>query len=300
MTNESNYGGREVVSTRILDAPREHVFKAWTEPERLAKWWGPDGFDNPVCELDVRPGGAIRVVMRGPDGSEFPMGGEFREIVPPERLVFLAVPKDRQGRRLIECLTTVTFEKADTRTRLTVRERAAGLAPEAPGMLEGMEAGLAGSLEKLCTLVEGTEGREIGATRLLDAPRDLVWKVWTEPGRIARWWGPNGFTNTVSRMEVKEGGVWKFVMHGPDGRSYDNEFRYLEVEELRRLVVDHVSAPPFRVFVTFSEMGRGTMLTMRMVFETAELRDRTAEKFGAVEGLSQTLGRLAAHLKDLL
>ena len=79
---------RELTLTRILDAPRELVFKLWTEPHHLAQWWGPHGFTNPVCELDARAGGAIRVHMRAPDGTTFPMGGAFEEIVPPKRLVF--------------------------------------------------------------------------------------------------------------------------------------------------------------------------------------------------------------------
>src|ERR1700722_3962453 len=71
---------RELKITRVFDAPREVVFKAWTDPKLLAQWWGPKGFTNPVCELDARPGGAIRVHMRGPDGTVYPMGGMFHEI----------------------------------------------------------------------------------------------------------------------------------------------------------------------------------------------------------------------------
>src|SRR3981081_2563312 len=79
---------REVVITRVFDAPRALVFRAWTDPQHLARWWGPQGFSNPVCETDVRIGGAWRIVMRGPDGAEYPGGGVYREIVVPERLVF--------------------------------------------------------------------------------------------------------------------------------------------------------------------------------------------------------------------
>src|ERR1700740_1278719 len=77
---------REIVITRVFDAPREAVFKAWTDAKELAQWWGPKGFTNPVCEIDARVGGAIRIHMRSPDGTVYPMKGEFREIVPPERL----------------------------------------------------------------------------------------------------------------------------------------------------------------------------------------------------------------------
>jgi hypothetical protein len=71
--------------------------------------------------------------------------------------------------------------------------------------------------------------REIRGTRVFDAPRELVWKVWTEPEHIGKWWGPNGFTTTTHKMEVKAGGVWRFVMHGPDGRDYQNKITFIEV-----------------------------------------------------------------------
>src|ERR1700739_5045499 len=90
----AEFAEREVIITRIFDAPRELVFKAWTDPKHVAQWWGPKGFTNPVCELDVRVGGAIRIHMRSPDGSVYPMKGEFREIVPPERLRFTHIARD--------------------------------------------------------------------------------------------------------------------------------------------------------------------------------------------------------------
>src|SRR5665213_1489963 len=83
-----DYTGQEFVITRALAAPRDLVFKAWTDAQHIAQWWGPRGFTNPVCEWKARPGQAIHVVMRAPNGTDYPMGGEFREIVAPERMVF--------------------------------------------------------------------------------------------------------------------------------------------------------------------------------------------------------------------
>ena len=101
---------RELKITRVFDAPREVVFKAWTDPKLLAQWWGPKGFTNPVCELDARPGGAIRVHMRGPDGTVYPMGGMFHEIVEPERIVFTSTAhQDEAGEPQLEVFNTVTF-----------------------------------------------------------------------------------------------------------------------------------------------------------------------------------------------
>ena len=142
-----------------------------------------------------------------------------------------------------------------------------------------------------------TSDREIAATRIFDAPRDLVWQAWIDPKQIVQWWGPNGFKTTTYQMEVKPGGVWRFVMHGPDGRDYQNRVTFLEVVEPERLVFRHgggedVEPVNHETTVTFEALGKKTKLTMRMLFESADARRFVAEKYGAVEGLDQTLGRL--------
>jgi uncharacterized protein YndB with AHSA1/START domain len=146
----ANPAERTVVITRIFDAPRALVFKAWTDPAHVAQWWGPKDFTNPVCEMDVRPGGVLRIVMRAPDGAEYPMTGVFREIVPPERLVFTNLAIDRQGKVLLEGLTIVTFaDHAGGKTKLTVESRAVARVDYATRMLEGMEAGWTQSIDRL-------------------------------------------------------------------------------------------------------------------------------------------------------
>ena len=96
---------RELTLIRIFDAPRDLVFEAWTNPQYLAKWWGPDGFTNPACEFDARPGGKIRIDMQAPYGVVYPMTGTVHEIVPPSRLVFTAVAEDHDGNALLESRT---------------------------------------------------------------------------------------------------------------------------------------------------------------------------------------------------
>ena len=91
-------------------------------------------------------------------------------------------------------------------------------------------------MDTRATAAIDTSDREISATRIFDAPRDLVWRAWTDPQQIVQWWGPNGFTTTTYHMEVKPGGVWRLVMHGPDGRDYPNRITFLEVVEPERLV----------------------------------------------------------------
>jgi uncharacterized protein YndB with AHSA1/START domain len=144
----------ELGITQIFDAPRELVFKVWTDPKHFAQWWGPRGFTSPVCELDLRPGGAILVHMRGPDGAVFPMKGEFREIVAPARLVFTATGmEDSDGNPQLENLNTVTFAKHNGKTKLTLHVVVVKFPPEAADSLAGMESGWGQSLDRLADLL---------------------------------------------------------------------------------------------------------------------------------------------------
>jgi uncharacterized protein YndB with AHSA1/START domain len=145
MANED----QELVLTRMFDAPRELVFKAWTDPKCVAQWWRPRGFTNPVCELDVRPGGAIRIHMRGPDGTVYPMTGVYQEVVEPERIVFTSAPLDAEGNALFELLTTVTFAEQGGKTKQILRARVIKRTAQAAQYLKGMEAGWTQSLEYL-------------------------------------------------------------------------------------------------------------------------------------------------------
>ena len=141
--------GYELVLTRVFDALRELVFKAWTDPKIVAQWWGPHRFTNPVCELDARPGGAMRIHMRGPDGTVYPMTGNYQEIVEPERIVFTSAALDAAGNPMFEMLTTVTFAEQGRKTKQILRTRVIKSTAEAARYLAGMEVGWTQSLERL-------------------------------------------------------------------------------------------------------------------------------------------------------
>lgn len=145
--------------------------------------------------------------------------------------------------------------------------------------------------------------REIVIERTMNAPRELVWEAWTKAEHIAEWWGPNGFTTTIYEMKVAVGGVWRFIMHGPDGTDYPNKIVYREIVEPERLVYDHGDdegndSQTFRSTVAFADQGDKTGVTMRAVFSTKEARDAAA-KFGAIDGGNQTLARLEQHLRTM-
>lgn len=145
----------ETTLTRVLKAPRERVWAAWTDPVRMAQWWGPKGFTNPVCELDVRPGGRIWIVMRAPDGSDHPMSGVFEDVAPPRRLVFVGSPQDDKGFAYASNIITATFaETAGGGTLLTVHSKVTELIDLGPDIEREAEQGLSQSLDRLADLME--------------------------------------------------------------------------------------------------------------------------------------------------
>jgi len=143
----------DLVLNRVFDAPRDLVWRAWTDPAQLPQWWGPAHFTNPVCRADVRPGGAIYIEMRAPNGTVYPMSGTFQEVVEPERIVFTSGPTDAQGNLLFEILTTVTFTDQGGKTELKLEAKVLSETAVAPQHLAGMEQGWNQSLDRLGELV---------------------------------------------------------------------------------------------------------------------------------------------------
>jgi uncharacterized protein YndB with AHSA1/START domain len=144
---------QELVLTRVFDAPRKLVFKAWTDPKCVAVWWGPHQFTNAVCELDARPGGAIRIHMRAPTGIVYPMTGVFQEVIEPKRIVFTSAALDDKGNPMFEVLTTVTFLEQGGKTKQIMRARVIKMTPLAAPYIAGMEQGWTQSLERLAAFV---------------------------------------------------------------------------------------------------------------------------------------------------
>lgn len=146
--------------------------------------------------------------------------------------------------------------------------------------------------------------RELLASRILRAAPATVFEFWTDPANISEWWGPDGFATTTHAMDLRAGGEWLFTMHGPGGQDYKSRVEFLEVTRPSRLVYlhrdrDELEPVRFHATVTFAALGEKTLLTMRMVFESAEDLARTEDAYGASDGLLRTLARftesLAAH-----
>jgi len=149
-------------------------------------------------------------------------------------------------------------------------------------------------------MTNNTGNRELIVEKLLDAPIDLVWEVWTNPDHIKHWWGPEGFTNTISKMDVHPEGEWQLVIHGPDGKDYKNRSVFKEIIKHKRIVFDHVSGPKYTAVITFTPEGNKTRLHWKMIFQTAEQFEQVVKVFKADEGLKENVKKLERYLKEAL
>ena len=291
---------REVVMTRVFDAPRRLVFEALTKPEHLTRWFGPHGWTLVLCEVDFRLGGAWRFVLRGPDGKQMGMRGVYREIAQPDRFVSTESFDDYPG----ESLNSLVLSEEDGKTTLTITVWYLSGEVRDAVLRSGMERGASQTYDRLAQHL-GTRAREIVITRVFDAPRELVFQMWTDPQHLAYWWGPRGFTTTIQEMDVKAGGAWRMIMHGPDGANYPNHNVFVEVVKPERLVYTHGGgreggpSADFEQTATFDDLSGKTKLTMRSLFPPAADRDRVVKQFNAFEGANQTLDRLGERLAQM-
>ena len=305
----------DFILTRGFAAPRALLWQCWIDPAHLARWWGPRPFTCPVCEVDARVGGEFRLVMRGPDGSDYPMRGVFREIVPEVRIVkeddtsehsaewhdMVDPGRKGQGQRKIPMLTTVTFADEGQGTRVTITTSFPSLRLRDNFAKTGMAEGWNSSLDKLDDLAAALKDapHEINIRRRIPASVGKVFAAFSDPKGLAIWWGPNGFTTTTRQLDFRIGGIWDYTMHGPDGTDYPNFVRYTKIEPHRLIAYDHGSTaaepPLFKAEISFAPAGEATDVRLRLILPDAAQRPSYVQ-FGAVEGGYQNLARLEAFM----
>jgi len=237
---------REIVLSRVFDAPRALVWRAYTDPERLAHWWGPRGFTTRTQRMDVKPGGDWRFVMVGPDGREYQNRVAYLEVAEPERLRY------RHGGEMetepVNFEVVVTFDpeggSAD-RTRVTMRSifpsrQALEFVARQYGAIEGGRQ----TFERLAEYVLESAGAETGAldrpfviTRVFRAPRERVWDAWTQREHLMRWMGPKGTTIAQASLELRPGGLFHYGMRSPDGTMLWGRWEFRQIVRPERLVV---------------------------------------------------------------
>jgi len=306
----------ELTIARFFDAPRERVWKAWTEPERMKKWWGPQYFTAPVINIDLRAGGKYLYCMRGPDNKDYWSTGVYREIVPMERLVLTDSFADEKGNVVPasyygmtgdwprELLVTVTFEEIGSMTKMHLKQE--GI--PSGQMRDLTRAGWSGSFDKLAesivpidrTRIIAEPGKqEIIITRVFDAPRKLVFQAYTDHNLITQWWGPERFTTSIDKLSAKPGGAWRFVQNDRKGNIFAFHGVYHDVVSPARIVdtfeyegrPGHVSLET----TTFEEFEGKTRVTNRSTFQSVADRDEMIEA-DMEEGVMETNARLAELL----
>lgn len=317
--NPSTAANPEFVISRVFDAPRELVWDAMTNPEHVVHWWGPKGFTNTLETMDFRVGGVWNHVMHGPDGTDYPNSSTFTAIVKPERIEY-SHGGGRKGDPDAQFDAMWTFEVAGMQTKVTLRAifptaEARNIVVAKYGAIEGAKQTLARLAEYLPNMEP--DQAEFFITRTFDAPRELVWRAWTEPAQLAQWWGPSQITNPVCEMDLRPGGSYRIVMRLPDGTDYPIKGVFIEIAPPERLVMTldcsehpdewHDLVKPDRskeernpagemVQTTlFENLGEKTRLTLRTRFNSAEIRNAMV-KMGMTEGWSQSLDRLAGIL----
>jgi uncharacterized protein YndB with AHSA1/START domain len=302
---------REIVATRVFDAPRDLVFQMWTDPKHISNWYGPRGFTTITHEMDVRPGGVWRHVMRGPDGTEYPNEIVYVEVVQPERLVYdhASPPRfqttvtfvDQGGKTKVTA--HMVFESAALRNKVATEHRA----------VEGLYQTLERLGEELHRMSETAEQFQI--TRVFDAPRDLVWQVFTQPEHLMHWWGPKGFTMVTCKVDLRPGGVFHYCMRAPNGQDGWGKWIYREIAAPERLVtvvsftdaegnlLRHPMSPtwPLEMLHTMilTERDGKTTLTAYAVPTNATEEERKTFRaaYGSREqGFTGTLDQLEAYL----
>ena len=312
---------RASVIARVFDAPREKVWKAWTDPEAVKLWWGPKDFTAPHISIDLRVGGRFVYSMRGAglDGAvkDYWNIGEHKEIVPMTKIVTTMSFADEQrkpvpashyglpGKWPKEVLVTATFaDIKDGKTRLTVQET--GIPRE---VAELSRLGWEQQLDKFADALVLMSGRtriiaepgkqEIIMKRIYDAPRALVFKAYTDRAIIPQWWGPRRYATIVDKLDARPGGLWRFLNRDKDGTEYAFHGVYHEVAAPERIVATfefegvpgHVSLET----LTLEESGGRTTLTNRSVFQSVADRDGMLQE-GMEEGATETMDRLAELL----
>jgi len=297
---------------RSFDAPADLVYRMWTDPQHIARWWGPHHYTVPYAEFDARPGGALRIDFRAPDGFTFANHGRVIEVDPPHRLVF-EIDYCEDGRLMVTQLVTVTFEEKGAATAMLMDTQVTFAEPEAADSLAGMEEGWTQQLDKLAldTLLsfgrdEGLvmvapEGRPVTLTkRIFDAPRALVWACLTEPAHVARWSGRQGDANAVTMFDLRPGGGWRIEGTAADGETSVFSGTYSEVTPPDRLAfaIEEQAGGEIRTTQILEEIGGLTHLTEISTFAAPGDRDAMVES-GMERAAAERFARLDAVLEDL-
>ncbi len=306
---------RQIVSTRVFAVPRKRLWEAVTDPWQVGQWWGPKGFTTTMTEMDLRPGGYWRLVMRGPDGTKYPNEMVFTEVVPMER-ISVRLKGGREGGPPVEFVQTMTFTEEEGGTRFTITATFETAEQREENVrtyrsIEGAQQMFERLERHLAPIEEPEEGRHVlKVTRVFQAPRELVWRAWTDAEMAKQWGGPKQFPVAHLEQDVRVGGRWRKCLRGtPPGADGPVEVwqggRFLEVRPPELLVFSYAwekrasvglaeDGDPHETTVTVQleeHDGKTTMYFRQEFFPTA------AERDGHKGGWSSSFDRLEEFVR---
>jgi uncharacterized protein YndB with AHSA1/START domain len=312
-----NTGDREIVITRDFHAPRELVWEAITDPKHIVNWWGPRGFTTTIEKMDFRVGGEWKHTMYGPDGTKYPNEKVFKEIAKPERMVFSHGGR-REGGSSVDAVATWTFDEiTPDKTKVTLRLVFPSAAERERVVKEfGAIEGGKQTLEKLGEFLAKTAIKPFVITREFNAPRELVWKAWTERERMMKWFGPKGFTMPAAKMDFRPGGTFHYCLCAPDGKEMWGRFVFREIVPPEKLILVNsfsdedggITRHPFSATwplemlttTTLTERAGKTKLTIEWVPLNAtdeERRTFDAMRDSMTQGWTGTFEQLEGYLE---
>jgi uncharacterized protein YndB with AHSA1/START domain len=289
----SGAADREIVTTRVFDAPRALVFEAWTRAEHIDRWWGPRGFRTATHAFDFRPGGVWFHTMTGPDGATYDGRVVYEEIVPPSRIVLL---HEAGGFRM-----TVTFAEEGGKTRITLHHVFTSAALRDMSVKEfHADTGASETLERLGETVGARDfaasvdrAPELFLSRTFDAPRALVFEAWSKAEHVARWFAPRPLTVPRCEVDLRSGGTFRVIMRMPDGTDLPFEGEFREVVAPERIVFGGTMHDGNTVLttVTLTERDGKTRMDVHQRYSFASDATR-----GARQGWTATLDQLGEHV----
>jgi uncharacterized protein YndB with AHSA1/START domain len=320
-TNNAEFDRRSMVITRLLSAPCDMAFDAWTRPEVLAKWFGPNGFTITTSKHEFKPGGTWLFVMHGPDGTDYQNIIRYDEIVRPERITYRHGDPDSDGTQDFQ--TTITFQPLGVRTLITLRAvfASAAIRDKVLAEVNAIEGGRQ-TLGRLDDLVSASapepKNKPFEITRIFNAPRALVFAALTEPGRMKEWLSPKGMSVIKQDMDMRPGGTYHYGLETGTGQQMWGKFFYCEITPPSRLayinvfsdpdggITRHPMAPDWPremlSLTTLEDRGSQTLMTLR--WEPVNAGDAEIAAFNAAHagmrgGWTGTMDQLDAYLASV-
>jgi uncharacterized protein YndB with AHSA1/START domain len=311
MKKDAPEADREIVITRLIDAPVARVWRAWTNNDEIVKWWGPHGFSDETSHREFKAGGHWKHVMIGPDGTRYPNYATYKELVENQKIVLVNAGSKEDAEKGVGFRSEITFKAAGSKTELTMRS--VFPSKEMRDRVVKEFKAIEGGRQTLARL-DAHVTNQFVIFRMVAAPRERVWRAWTDPKEMAAWFGPKGAETFHSDLDFRVGGSYHYAMKSggvemwglavykeivkPEKLVYVQQF-----SDKNRGLTTHPMAPtwPKRMLTTvhFQDFGAKTLISL--YWAAVEPTAAEAKTFAdGMAGMSQGWGGSFDRLDEFL